>query len=340
MACITIGSLLVFSLYWCSTLCQRTIPRISIHDNTTHFVTARTQSSINSCSVGGYSSCGNGLPDNFCCPSSTTCLSVAANTTAICCPNGADCGAIKPIICNIDVQNATAFPQSQIHTTNLDESLPSCGTNTCCPFGYQCNESMACELDQNSTSTIQGSTTTSPASPQPTSQYTTASEPSPTPTSSATNGAPFSTVEYSGVESSNKAGIAVGSTVGAVSIVGTLFYCWLRWRTGKPLFNLPTFARPWQQIRSPSTRELSRLPSWRDQSKYGQPEMINWNSSHDVVEGNQIAELPATPLSFSFWDKDQGAPPVPPKSCYHSYSRPFSWDLTTTDKVERKSYQA
>lgn len=243
------------------------------------------------------------------------------------------------------MQNATAYPESQIHTTNLDESLPSCGTNTCCPFGYRCNASLDCELDQDSvlttqiTTTQNVSTTTSRASPQPTSHYTTTtSEPSPTPTPSTTNAAPLSTAEYTGVEPSNKAGIAVGSTVGAFSIVGTLFYCWMRWRRGIPMFRFPAFARPWQQIRSPSTRELSRLPSWREQNKYGQPETGNWNSVVvEMVEGNQIAELPATPLSFSFWDKDEAAPPVPPKSCYDAYSRPFSWDLTISDKVGGRS---
>ncbi|KAI0124393.1 hypothetical protein BJ170DRAFT_83622 [Xylariales sp. AK1849] len=332
MAPVIIFSILIAcSLYLPSASCQETIPHISIHRDGVFPFTTRTRAEESQCAIDNYSSCGNGLPDNFCCAPGLTCLSLASNTTALCCPEGFDCSAIQPIICDIDQQNVTAFPNSQVHTTNLEASLPSCGKSTCCPFGYRCNASLNCEIDTGATSTPAAtpvtssqiwSTTTSPSSMSMT-------EPTLLATGSVISNTSDSKTEMSAPPSSNKTGIAVGTTFGAFSIVGALSYCWMRWwRRGRTGNSIPmgSWARTWQDIRSPPRYDLSTSRNRRQQ---GQEQERDWKlepktstSAVKVSEGCQVIELPATPLSFSFWNRDDTTPPLQPKSCYMPYSRP------------------
>ena len=106
------------------------------------------------------------LPANFCCPVSTTCISLDNSSSAICCPGG-DCSFIQPVTCNIQAQNSTANPQSTLKTTRLTESLPKCG-GSCCPFGYTCQANSMCVIDKTTSSTVTSdspsSTSVSPAS--------------------------------------------------------------------------------------------------------------------------------------------------------------------------------
>ncbi|KAJ5715252.1 uncharacterized protein N7483_012433 [Penicillium malachiteum] len=96
-----------------------------------------------------YDYCGWDLPSNFCCSSSTSCITTDSETTIICCPSGESCNYISPITCDIQEQNATAHPESSIKTTLLNGTLPTCGEK-CCPFGYTCENSL-CAMNTNET---------------------------------------------------------------------------------------------------------------------------------------------------------------------------------------------
>ncbi|KAJ5526115.1 hypothetical protein N7494_012765 [Penicillium frequentans] len=117
-----------------------------------------------------YDSCGGNVPSDFCCPSSSTCLVLDNDTTVLCCPSGSSCDYISPITCDIQEQNATAYPKASVKTTLLDESLPTCGKE-CCPFGYTCENDSLCHMT-NSTST---STTTTSSTATSTTSTSTAS---------------------------------------------------------------------------------------------------------------------------------------------------------------------
>ncbi|GKT42114.1 uncharacterized protein ColSpa_02295 [Colletotrichum spaethianum] len=104
-----------------------------------------------SCAADGFSPCGNGLPSNFCCGTGTTCITLAANTTVLCCPEGSTCDKISPITCNLNLQDPTAHPDAQIKTTVLTGKLDTCGIDKCCPFGYTCNKSLQCVMDSDQT---------------------------------------------------------------------------------------------------------------------------------------------------------------------------------------------
>ncbi|KAJ5492539.1 hypothetical protein N7539_001285 [Penicillium diatomitis] len=112
-----------------------------------------------------YNTCGDGLPDNFCCPSTSTCISLDSGSSAICCPAGASCDYISPIVCNIGAQDASSHPKNPIKTTNLNATLSTCGT-ACCPLGYTCQSGSLCALikDTSHTATSKASDTTSATS--------------------------------------------------------------------------------------------------------------------------------------------------------------------------------
>src|SRR6266536_2107601 len=84
------------------------------------------------------------LPSNFCCPATSTC-NLLLDSTILCCPLGADCSAIRPIICDITAQDATLHPNATIKTTMLNQKLLVCGRG-CCPFGYECGADGNCVL--------------------------------------------------------------------------------------------------------------------------------------------------------------------------------------------------
>lgn len=98
--------------------------------------------------LSSYSQCGASFPSNFCCPGTSNCLGFSNNASVICCPKGnPNCNTINPLSCDIQFYNATAHPESPMHTTNLGSSPQTCGTNTCCPPGYTCITNSACVLD-------------------------------------------------------------------------------------------------------------------------------------------------------------------------------------------------
>lgn len=138
-----------------------------------------------------YSRCeGKSLPDSFCCPSSSTCVSLDGGTSAICCPKGQNCSYIQPITCDVQLQNATLHQTNAIKTTRLDDKLPKCG-DSCCPFGYKCKGNEMCEMDDgkpSSTTTKSSSTPSKTSSASSNSSTkTTATKSDPSSSSSSTD---------------------------------------------------------------------------------------------------------------------------------------------------------
>lgn len=107
-----------------------------------------------------YTKCSNdGLPSSFCCPSSSTCVSLDNGSSAICCPKGETCEFIQPVGCNVQHQDAKEHPHSLVKTTRTDDRLPKCG-DSCCPFGYTCQEDDVCVMDKAKSSSDKTKTNT------------------------------------------------------------------------------------------------------------------------------------------------------------------------------------
>ena len=144
-------------------------------------------STFNSCT-----SIDSNLPSNFCCSPTDTCISLDSSSSALCCPPGANCTAIRPITCSIDQQNVTLHPGNVVMTTKLGSSLPECG-DQCCPFGYTCDlNKVQCvliidesSLNPSSSSSASTATATSTAG---TSSLTPFTNPTSSPTAVASNG--------------------------------------------------------------------------------------------------------------------------------------------------------
>ncbi|KAJ6104714.1 hypothetical protein N7523_011034 [Penicillium sp. IBT 18751x] len=142
-----------------------------------------------------YNSCGGSLPKDFCCSSSSTCISLDDATSAICCPSGASCDYISPIVCDVQQQNAATYPKNSVKTTRLKDSLPTCG-DACCPFGYTCQGNSTCALDKATSSTGSSSSTSTMTSSTPTSTSSTVD--------TAIAGVTFTPVPSSSVSASNE----------------------------------------------------------------------------------------------------------------------------------------
>lgn len=170
------------------------------------------------CGDSSYKQCTQeGLPDDFCCPSDHSCIALAGQTTALCCPADNDCTAIRPIPCDVSLQDKSLHPENVVMTNALSGSLPKCA-GMCCPFGYSCDGGGNCILnsDQNAkpfTTGGQSSATTAPstAKSSETVGVTTAPQDSASATASATSsgsGAASATATGSESESSSTASAA------------------------------------------------------------------------------------------------------------------------------------
>lgn len=91
----------------------------------------------------GYQPCGQHLPSDWCCSTSSICIPLnnTETNTVICCPKSDDgrCTTLQPISCDISKQNASINPHSQLFAQDLSRKLETCGQDTCCPLGYSCN---------------------------------------------------------------------------------------------------------------------------------------------------------------------------------------------------------
>lgn len=112
--------------------------------------------------------CPSSLPDNFCCPSGDKCIALAGGTTALCCPAGASCARIKPLLCDISLQDPEKDPEARVLTTALGGRLEECGEG-CCPFGYSCNGQGQCVMEEDQSEAPPGaSSTPAESAPLPT----------------------------------------------------------------------------------------------------------------------------------------------------------------------------
>ncbi|OHW90318.1 hypothetical protein CSPAE12_11063 [Colletotrichum incanum] len=288
------------------------------------------------------------MADYFCCPSDTTCLVLAEKTTALCCPKGASCDIISPIICDITAQDVIENPTSPIHTTKLKESLPSCGSR-CCPFGYTCRGGSACVLDQEQKShtslsvspTTSTKTTTSrtqeatqavtsthfrsiPAVSTPSASL--GQEPS-TPSATAPTEIPAADTSAG---NSTSGGIIAGTTVAAVaSVAGLTFLLWLKRRSISEKVGSVRLPRPWQKLREQSLEQDVSLPRYNSpppaytMEMKAPPKHTEFRHYSPESVGNIVAvELPATPVSFSMWNVRSEGEARRPRSHYEPYRRP------------------
>ncbi|GKT58571.1 GPI transamidase component pig-S/T [Colletotrichum tofieldiae] len=289
------------------------------------------------------------MADYFCCPSDTTCLVLAEKTTALCCPKGASCDTISPIICDITAQDVIENPTSPIHTTKLKESLPSCG-GRCCPFGYTCRGGSACVLDQEQKSptsmsvlpTTSTKTTTSGTQAATQAATSTHSESLPAvstpstglgqeaPTPSATVPTETSAAATS-AGNSTSGSIIAGTTVAAVaSVAGLTFLLWFKRRSISEKVGSVRLPRPWKQLREQVLEQGVSLPRYNSPPPAYTMEMMKAPPKHTEFRhyspesiGNVMAvELPATPVSFSMWNVRSEGEARRPRSHYLPYRRP------------------
>lgn len=179
----------------------------------------------------------SGLPDNFCCGKTDTCLLLAGKTTVLCCPAGSSCASINPIVCDLGLQDASQNPGAAVKTTVLNGKLETCGTG-CCPYGYRC-ENGACKRNADQSQPPAG------ANPAPSSTTATTKSSSPTstpkPSTTGSSGAPATTsaVSNDDTQSTEQSGTPVGAIIGGVvaailaiaALIGLLV--WLRKRKNK-----------------------------------------------------------------------------------------------------------
>ncbi|KAK7719803.1 hypothetical protein SLS64_001984 [Diaporthe eres] len=179
------------------------------------------------CGDSSYKQCATaGLPDDFCCPSDHSCIALAGKTTALCCPPDNDCTAIRPIPCDVTLQDKSLHPENVVMTDALTGSLPKCA-GMCCPFGYSCDGGGNCiqNSDQNATPITTGAqlsstTASSTAKSSETVGVTTASQQSASATASATSSgsdAASATATDSESSSSSSSTAAAGAAAGESS---------------------------------------------------------------------------------------------------------------------------
>lgn len=296
--------------------------------------------SSNTC-PSNYKQCGDELPSNFCCGSSDSCLSLVDATTVVCCPEGEDCDKIQPITCNIAGQNASAFPTAVVHTTNLTGELPACGTSdsgrqTCCPFGYECNSDSQCERSKSASSTGSLSVDTASFTSTMTISSSTSSATALI-VASSTISVPVTTStsqtddDSSANTSSTKArtiGIAAGSAVGGIACIGGIIISiWLRRRRQQQQQQVEVNRNPTRFVSQYSEtppplppKEPYQVPRKKRKS------MLSWVPS---IVNRTPAELPATPVSFSAWNRQWGQ--VQPPNAAHN--RPHPRDSLSIEEI-------
>ncbi|KLU87647.1 hypothetical protein MAPG_06642 [Magnaporthiopsis poae ATCC 64411] len=197
----------------------------------------------NTCGISGHRQCpGSGVPAGFCCSASDACMMLAGGTTVLCCPQGDNCARIKPISCDVKLQNPASHPESVVKTNVFNVELATCD-NGCCPFGYTCSDKI-CVADANqdtppgpakqssssrpapTTSGRAGAiSTTSPASGPATSTSPPTSGPATTApssgaTSSTTNANPSATAIPGSAENVDGTPPPPGNSVTTPSIIG------------------------------------------------------------------------------------------------------------------------
>ena len=266
-----------------------------------------------SCPNSNYTTCGNGLPLNFCCQTGQFCLSLAANTTSVCCRDKANCSNILPIPCNIQDQNVTISPYSPVHTTALNSALPRCGISqdgnvTCCPFGFLCAGG-TCFLNTDQGLDSYGSLIS--GSMNRVNAETSAA----TPTLSALAAAratatdismSLSTSREQGSPDVKLIGIAVGCSVSGFLILSLfIFLLWRKRSQSASLYRTQTCPADKIIPLHPVSRQNWDTPS-KMQPIRPKPSVLPIHVTSvptSYPEHPLIAELPATPVSYSVWNR-------------------------------------
>lgn len=91
------------------------------------------------CATKDLTACSSSLPSGFCCPQGAQCQSLAGGTTALCCPAGSSCDRIRPIACDVNLQDPKGKENPSVITSVFNVNLEPCD-NGCCPFGYSCTD--------------------------------------------------------------------------------------------------------------------------------------------------------------------------------------------------------
>ncbi|RFU76105.1 hypothetical protein TARUN_6134 [Trichoderma arundinaceum] len=171
------------------TVTSRSVRLLLLVSALASFVSASPTGSLfmreSQCSA-GLQSCPAGLPNNFCCTQGTTCIPLAGNTTALCCPTGQSCDKIQPITCDVNQQDPSKSQKSPIKTSIFDVALEKCGTNLCCPFGYSCAGGNQCQKNSDQSKAPESASPSSSAPPSSASS-TAATSASTAPTSAPTS---------------------------------------------------------------------------------------------------------------------------------------------------------
>lgn len=303
-------------------------------------------------------------------PSPDTCVRLADDTTVVCCPEGEDCDTIRPIACDIAGQDAAAHPTAPVHTTNLTGALPACGSNdagaqTCCPFGYACSDDAECVRSDGgaswtgsrssvdtppasftSTLTISGSTASATALIVASSTVSVPIMTTPT----SLSGGHASSGSSSSSSSSTKArtiGIAAGSAAGGLACaVGVIVFFWTRRRRHRRRrqrrahteANKPPRPKRPRRPETPFSETPPPLPPKEPHQipKKKRRSILSWVPS---VANRTPAELPATPVSFSAWDRQQPqwdqVGPRPPNPAHRPYPRD-SISIEETHELEAR----
>lgn len=277
-----------------------------------HVPALRSRDDDASCVV----SCPSQAPSNFCCSNGNTCQLVASGTTAICCPKGRTCSTIQPIVCNVQELDPSKYPNSPILTTELDKSLPKCGSS-CCPFGYSCGEGKICVLN------IDGSDSASPSSSSSASSSTktsvsTKSQPGEDASGTSTAPAESSTSATSSKDKGvNLVGLVTAITVASVCfLAGILILVWFKWGRKRAL-KAPTHHKghSWssaESLRSTKSRQASMLPRHLVLQRGTEDKFIVmpndtqiWPPPRAMIPPRTATaspmELPASPVSLCMW---------------------------------------
>ncbi|KAF7558055.1 hypothetical protein G7046_g5910 [Stylonectria norvegica] len=293
------------------------------------------------CPSAGYEACGNEVPSDFCCPGASTCLILASNTTAVCCPKGA-CAAIQPIVCDLKLQDVSKYPKAPIHTVALDGSLPRCGSG-CCPFGYVCNDDDQCSLDkhQDHYAFLVPQPSSTPATSSVMSMETSAVPVDPVPSLPTTSATPPSQAaeptesSHESKRASDPAGLVTAVTVaGVCCFAGIGIFVWMKWfRKKKKAMSTrqsfthhrdsgwgswKCFATPGQTPLLPRHLVLQRGPDDKFIVTPSEAEFALPTPPAPPLRINTASpvELPATPVSPCMWMNLEHAAVEEPKLAY------------------------
>ena len=191
----------------------------------------------------------------FSCQQGTECLpTTSKNTTVVCCPSGSNCNIISQIPCDISQQNATEYPNNQVHTTQLDEQLPTCDSQ-CCPLGYNCAGNLCVIQPQSGSSSSAPSLVPPVATAGPS---TTVSSTMPSTTLSPI----VDPADDQQQHSNNTKSIAIGVPVALVlaGLLGVAILWFLKRRKRQQAASSYVNEKPLRRMSSHSTEFMGRTP--------------------------------------------------------------------------------